>query len=207
MNSFYLAVLAILVAMLVLVGLLYAHRKARALVQLCLHAWDAKRNAPAWCALLFQLMRSLDGLMRALLVSSILAIALVLLLTVNHYQAPPPLDGPRLPVPSSGKDATALWLTALVMLAGVVLLWARSRLARGIGAVALLCGLFNGYLFKDVKIEQLAKLEFKLDKLGFTFTKNEFNSDVKVDVAAEVAKQLADFAPELFEPIAGFKLG
>ena len=104
----------------------------------------------------------------------------------------PPLD----------KEWAGFYLTIFVMLVGGVLLFTHSRLAQRVGVVAMVCGLVNGYLFKDIKIDSLAKFEFKPDGIAFNFNK-QVNSDLKL----EVARQLAGFAPELFDPISGFELG
>lgn len=126
--------------------------------------------------------------------------------------APPPAGAPgraqcdgaceRAEPAGTGWLTSGVVLTVIVLLAGVVLLLARNYWARGVGTVAVLTGLCNGYLFKDVKIDDLVKFEIKLDKLGF-----EFKKETRNDISLEIARQLTGFGPQRFAPIAGFELG
>jgi hypothetical protein len=116
----------------------------------------------------------------------------------------PPCAGPCAPAEAVGTRwaTSGVILTVVVLFAGVALLLAGNKWARGVGTLVVLSGLFHGYLFKEVKIDDLVKFEFKLDKLGF-----EYKKEIKNEISVEVAKQLTAFGPHRFDPMIGFEVG
>jgi hypothetical protein len=101
--------------------------------------------------------------------------------------------------PPDGSDvAPALWPLAtlgmvMIVVGGAILIFGPTRATRVVGAVSLLSGLTaNGYLIKEVKFDQLFKLEVPIDGLTLELELNKRLGELSSFGPKEVAR-LRDF--------------